>query len=245
MEGAVSRAYPPFSLHFNFPVMIMKKTSTQTLTMTPTAKATPTATLTSIILVLTIGIALTIGAGCVGPGQDSQSYNVTWTDTQPDDHTAIETQVSRQIAPYPGVAYSNVTISKSKKDGDTHLRVSATLPGCQYPDLYDFVYQDQKLTRTGYLLEAIPDAARQDAIGIAMQNPDIAGALPDDAGAGIPTVRRILPETAAEFYAEKTCVSVTWADASVSALVDTDTGSVVETWGADTMDERVRNEPTS
>jgi len=202
----------------------MKKTSTQTPTLTPT--------LTSIILILAISIALTIGAGCItDPGQNSQAYNVTWIGTQPDDHKTIETQVSRQIAPYPGVAYSNVTISKSKKDGDTHFRVSATLPGCQYPDLYDFVYQDQKLTRTGYLLEAIPDATRQDAIGIAMQNPGIAGVLPADAGAGVPTVRRILPETAAEFYAEKTCVSVTWVDASVSALVDMGTGSVVETWG--------------
>jgi len=190
-----------------------------------------TATLTSIILVLTISIALTIGAGCVGTGQNNQSYNVTWTGTQPDDHKTIETQVSRQIAPYPGVVYDNVTISKSKKDGDTQFRVSATLPGCSYPDLYDFAYPDQKLTRTGYLLEAIPDATRQDAIGIAMQNPDIAGVLPDDAGAGVPTVRRILPETAAEFYAEKTCISITWADTSVSALVDMGTGSVVELWG--------------
>ena len=218
---------------FHFSGDNMKKTSTQTATVTQTPTVTPTAkaTLTSIILVLAISIALTIGAGCVGTGQNSQSYNVTWTGTQPDDHTTIETQVSRQIAPYPGVAYSNVTISKSKKDGDTHFRVSATLPGCSYPDLYDFAYPDQKLTRTGYLLEAIPDATRQDAIGIVMQNPAIAGVLPDGAGAGVPTVRRILPETAAEFYAEKTCVSVTWADASVSALVDMDTGSVVETWG--------------
>ncbi|HDN65213.1 MAG TPA: hypothetical protein ENF23_02780 [Methanosarcinales archaeon] len=198
--------------------------------MTPTTKATPTSTLTLIILMLTISIALTIGAGCVGTGQNCQSYNVTWTGAQPDDHKMIETQVSRQITPYPGVAYSNVTISKSKKDGDTHLRVSATLPGCRYPDLYDFAYPDQKLTRTGYLLEAIPDATRQDAIGIAMQNPMVAGVLPDGADAGVPTVRRILPETAAEFYAEKTCVSVTWADASISALVDMGTGSVVETW---------------
>ncbi|MEA1894101.1 MAG: hypothetical protein U9N36_02660 [Euryarchaeota archaeon] len=199
--------------------------------MTPTTKATPT----SIVLVLTISIALTIGAGCVGPGQSSQSYNITWTGAQPDDHKTIETQVSRQITPYPGVAYSNVTISKSKKDDDVHLRVSATLPGCQYPDLYDFAYPDQKLTRTGYILEAIPDATRQDAIGIAMQNPAIAGMLPDGTGAGVPTVRRILPETAAEFYAEKTCVSVTWADASISALVDMGAGCVVETWGADTI----------
>jgi hypothetical protein len=205
----------------------MKKTST----LTPTS----TLKLTSIILVLTILIALTIIAGCVGTEQNRQSCGVTWAGTQPDDHKTIEAQVSRQIAPYPGVVYDNVTISESKKDGVTHLHVSATLPGCSYLDLYDFAYHNQKLTRTGYLLKAIPDATRQDAIGIAMQNPEIAGALPDDAGAGVPTVRRILPETAAEFYAEKTCISVTWADASVSALIDMDTGSVVDIWGANTL----------
>lgn len=194
---------------------------------------TPTPTLTSITLALTIGIALTIIAGCVGP--NSQSYDIIWTGMQPDDHKAIETQVSRQIEPYPGVVYDNVTISKSTKDGVVHLRVSATLPGCSHPDLYDFVYHYQKLTRIGYLLEAIPDATRQDAIGTAMQDPEIAGALPDYADAGTPTVRRILPETAAEFYAEKTCISVTWADASVSALVDPETASVVGTWGANTL----------
>jgi hypothetical protein len=68
-----------------------------------------------------------------------------------------------------------------------------------------------------------------------MQNPEIASVLPDGVGAGVPTVRRILPETAAEFYAKKTCISVTWADASVSALIDMETGSVVETWGANTI----------
>ena len=202
----------------------MKKTLTQKLT------------LTSIILILTVSIALLIGAGCVETRQNSHPYNVTWIGTQPDDSKTIETHISRQIAPYHGVVYGNVTISKSEKVGVTHLRVSATSPGCLHPDLYDFAYQNQKLIRIGYLLEAIPDATRQDAIGIAMQNPEIAGVLPADAGAGVPTVRRILPETAAEFYAEKTCLSVTWADASVSALVDMETGSVVKTWGANTMD---------
>jgi hypothetical protein len=194
-------------------------------------KKRSTPTLTSTILILAVSTALIIGAGCVETGENCQSYNVVWAGTQPDDHKTIETHISRQIAPYQGVVYGNVTISKSEKDGVTHLRVSATSPGCQYPDLYDFAYQGQKLTRTGYLLEAIPETTRQDAIGIAMQNQEIAGALSGDAGAGVPTVRRILPETAAEFYVEKTCLSVTWADASVSALVDMDTGSVVETWG--------------
>ncbi len=199
----------------------MKRTSTQT----------PALTLTSIILILAVSTALLIGAGCItDTGQSSQSYNITWTGTQPGDHKTIEAALSRQIAPYHGVVYGDVTIAKSEKDGITHLRVSATSPKCPYPDLYDFAYPDQKLIRTGYLLEAIPDATRQDAIGIAMQNREIADALPGDASAGAPTVRRILPETAAEFYSEKTCLSVTWADASVSALVDMETGSVVKTW---------------
>ncbi len=199
----------------------MKRTSTQV------------PTLTSIIPILAVSTALLIGAGCVETGENSQSYNVTWIGTQPDDHKTLETHISRQIAPYQGVVYDNVTISKSEKVGVTYLRVSATSPECSYPDLYDFAYPNQKLTRTGYLLEAIPDATRQDAIGIAMQNPEIAGVLPDGAGTDVLTVRRILPETAAEFYAEKTCLSVTWADASVSALVDMETGSVVKTWGVD------------
>lgn len=223
MGGAASRA--PHHFHF---LSISGDDMKKILTQTPT--------LTSITLILAVSTALLIGAGCVETGDTSQSHNVTWTGTQPDDHKTIEATLSRQIAPYKGVVYDNVTISKSEKDGVTHLRVSATSHGCSYPDLYDFAYPDQKLTRTGYLLEAIPDATRQDAIGIAMQNPEIAGVLPDGAGAGVPTVRRILPETAAEFYAEKTCLSVTWADASVSALVDMGTGSVVKTWGVNTMD---------
>ncbi|MEA1906193.1 MAG: hypothetical protein U9N12_04460, partial [Euryarchaeota archaeon] len=124
--------------------------------MTPTQ--TTTQTTTSIILILAASTALLIGAGCVETGQNSQPYNITWTGTQPDDSMTIETQISRQIAPYQGAVYGNVTITKSETDGVTHLRVSATSPGCQYPDLYDFAYQNQKLTRTGYLLEAIPDA---------------------------------------------------------------------------------------
>jgi hypothetical protein len=203
----------------------MKRTLTQTQTQTPTA------TLASIIPILAVSTALLIGAGCVETGENSQSYNVTWIGAQPDDHETTETHISSQIAPYEDVVYGNVTISKSEKDGIIHLHVSATSPECSYPDLYDFAYSNQKLTRTGYLLEAIPDATRQDAIGIAMQNPEITSVLPDGADAGVLTVRRILPETAAEFYAEKTCLSVTWADASVSALVDMETGSVVETWG--------------
>ena len=183
------------------------------------------------LAVIVISSALILGAGCItDTGDTAQSYNIVWAGTPPADQKAIEAELSHQIAPYPGAVYGNVTVSASEKDG-VRLHISAASPTCRYPDLYDFAYMNHELIRTGYLLEAIPEATRQDAIGIAMQNPEIAGALPGGAGAGVPTVRRILPETAEEFYVPKTCISVTWADASVSALVDMDTGSVVETWG--------------
>ncbi len=186
------------------------------------------------LAVIMISAALTLGAGCITDTDGNvQSYSIVWADadTQPADYKAIEAELSHQITAYPGAAYGNVTVSASEKDGGISLHISATSPTCRYPDIYNFVYLNHELIRTGYLLEAIPEATRQDAIGIAMQNPEIAGALSGDAGAGVPTVRRILPETAEEFYAPKTCISVTWADASVSALVDMDTRSVVKTWG--------------
>ncbi|MEA1870224.1 MAG: hypothetical protein U9N09_08820 [Euryarchaeota archaeon] len=184
------------------------------------------------LAVIVISAALILGAGCITDTDgNARSYNIVWVDTPPADQKVIEAELSHQIAPYPGAAYGNVTVSASEKDGGMRLHISAASPTCRYPDLYDFVYMNHELTGTGYLLEAIPETTRQDAIGIAMQNPEIAGALSGGAGAGVPTVRRILPETAAEFYVGKTCLSVTWADASVSALVDMDTGSVVETWG--------------
>ena len=183
------------------------------------------------LALIVISTALILGAGCITDTDDNaKSYSFVWVDTPPADHKAIEAELSNQIAPYPGAAYGNVTVSVSEKDDRTRLHIAAASPTCRYPDLYDFVYLNHELIRTGYLLEAIPETTRQEVIGIAMRNPEIAGALSGDAGAGVPTVRRILPETAEEFYAPKTCISVTWADASVSALVDMDAGSVVETW---------------
>jgi len=187
----------------------------------------------SILIIIAISTALIIGAGCITDtetGNKDRSYTIVWTGTPPVDHKLIEAELSHQIAPYPGTGYDNVTVSVTEKDEDgaMHFRVSATSPTCRYPDLYDFAYRNRELIQTGYLLEAIPETTRQDAIGIAMQHPEIADAL---SGAGVPTVKRILPETSAKFYVAKTCLSVTWADASVSALVDMDSRSVVETWG--------------
>jgi hypothetical protein len=182
------------------------------------------------LAVIAISTALIIGAGCIADTEKKvQSYRIIWVDTPPADRSAIETELSRQIVPHEDVVYDNVTVSAMEKNGATHVHVTAASSECAYPDRYEFIYNGH-LTRTGYLLEAIPESTRQDAIGIAMQDPGIAGVLSGDAGT--PTVRRILPETTEKFYAAKTCLSVTWADASASALVDMDSRSVVETWGA-------------
>jgi hypothetical protein len=186
---------------------------------------------TTTLAVIAISTALIIGAGCITDTEkEIQSYRIIWAGTQPADHEMIETELSRQIAPYDGMLYDNVTVSVPE-NGVMHPRVSATSSACRYPDLYDFTYQNRELVRTGYLLEAIPESVRQDAIAIAMQNQEIAGALSGDAG--VPTVKRILPETSSEFYAPKTLLSVTWIDRAVSALVDMDTRRVVKTWSGE------------
>jgi hypothetical protein len=185
----------------------------------------------TILAVIAISTALIIGAGCITDTEKKiQSCEIMWAGTPPADHEMIETELSHQIVPHPGMVYDNVTVSVVEKVGAMHLRVSATSSACAYLDRYEFIYDDH-LTRTGYLLEAIPESTRQDAVGIAMQDPGIAGALSGDTGT--PTVRRILPETTEKFYAAKTCLSVTWADASMSALVDMDTRRVVKTWSGE------------
>ena len=186
-----------------------------------------------VLIIIAISTALVIGSGCVTDtetGNNARPYTIVWAGTPPVDHEMIETELSHKIAPHPGMVYDNVTVSVSE-NGVMHLRVSATSSACGYPDLYDFTYQNRKLVWTGYLLEAIPESTRQDAIAIAMQNHETADAL--SGGAGVPTVKRILPETSSEFYAPKTLFSVTWIDRAVSALVDMDARRVVETWSGE------------
>ncbi|MCZ7380551.1 MAG: hypothetical protein O8C64_03120, partial [Candidatus Methanoperedens sp.] len=55
------------------------------------------------------------------------------------------------------------------------------------------------LMRTGYLLEALQPHDRDAAIAAAMQNKEVMGkGVP-----GVPTVRRILPDTSKKYYAAK------------------------------------------
>ena len=86
----------------------------------------------------------------------------------------------------------------------------------------------------GYLLEAVPDSIRNEAINVALRNEDVKAAL-GSGMTGIPSVKRILPETAANYYVPKPLISVTWMQQSVSALVDMDSRSVVRIWNGETQ----------
>jgi hypothetical protein len=98
-------------------------------------------------------------------------------------------------------------------------------------DRYDFVYSDNEIIITGYILEAIPESVRSEAISLALQNEEVASAM----GSGMytngdPSVKQILPETSEKFYTGKPLISVTWMDSSISALIDMDTRAVVQVW---------------
>lgn len=188
--------------------------------------------LSKIPAIAFIILLLVTGTGCI-TGTDSRTteYDITWAGTVPDRSKAIETQIMQEVIPYSGVHYSTVTLSASEDNDRVRIHVLAETPISPYPDLYDFVYNDGKLTRVGYLLEAIPEPVRNEAIGIAMQNENISATFTAGMNAySTPSVKRILPETAEKFYTPKTLLSVTWMDSSVSALVDMDKRQVVEVW---------------
>ncbi|MCZ7385212.1 MAG: hypothetical protein O8C63_10765, partial [Candidatus Methanoperedens sp.] len=105
-----------------------------------------------------------------------------------------------------------------------HLRVIGISNAAINPDVYDFIYSNGTLMRTGYLLEALQPHDRDAAIAAAMQNKEVMGkGVP-----GVPTVRRILPDTSKKYYAAKTLLSVTWT--GISVLVDPDEWKGVKVW---------------
>lgn len=113
--------------------------------------------------------------------------------------------------------------AKSESDG-LHLRVIGISNAAINPDVYDFIYSNGTLMRTGYLLEALQPHDRDAAIAAAMQNKEVMGkGVP-----GVPTVRRILPDTSKKYYAAKTLLSVTWT--GISVLVDPDEWKGVKVW---------------
>lgn len=180
-------------------------------------------------LIVTFLIA---GVVCINDSEKSSSgYEVTWVGTPPAESAMIETKLKQQISPYPGMEYDNVTLSASRENDKLRIHTIAESSASRYPDLYDFTCRDGALIQVGYLLEAIPESVRSEAIGVAMQNEGIANVLSTDTNAyAVSSVKRILPETSEKFYSGKTLISVTWLDYSVSALIDMDTREVVQVW---------------
>ena len=181
--------------------------------------------------VLLFALLVTTISGCVAGTDDASLENIVWTGTPPAESKDIGKKIMQQVIPYAGTEYGNITISASQENDKLRLHVSGVSANTMRPDLYDFTYDYDKneLMRVSYLLEAIPESVRGEAIGIAMQNEQIRDVL-STGMAGTPSVKRILPETAEKFYEPKTLLSVTWKDSSLSALVDVDTGQVVEVW---------------
>jgi hypothetical protein len=175
-----------------------------------------------IILTLGIGFSLSQKQSDVKP---SWVHQVQWQD-KPDGAVKIEELLWAEIAPYR-TEYEMVNISASTGDKGLSLKVIATAKDADKPDIYDFVHGDGELLPTGYLLEAIPSQYRNEAIGVALGNQEVATSATN---AAAPTVRRILPKTSEKFYAPKTLLSVTWG--GISALVDPDERKVVQVWRA-------------
>ena len=148
-------------------------------------------------------------------------HEVVWSD-KTDNTDEIEELLWTEISPYR-TEYEIVNISSS--DGGKRLRVIAAAKDSEYPDIYDFTYENDKLLLTGYLLEAIPPVYRNEAIGIALGNQEVAARA-----MGNPAVKRILPMTSEKFYAPKTLLSVTWE--GTSALVDLEERKVAQIWKA-------------
>lgn len=175
---------------------------------------------------------LIAGVVCInGSEKSSSGYEITWVSTPPAESAMIETKINQQISPYPGMEYDNVTLSTLREDEKLRIHAIAESSVSRYPDLYDFTYRDGDLIQVGYLLEAVPESVRSEAIGVAMQSESVANALSSDTNVyGASSVKRILPETSEKFHSRKTLISVTWLDHSVSALVDMDTREVVQVW---------------
>lgn len=171
-----------------------------------------------LLIILAVMIAGCLNASSTKP---DWAHEVNWMGEKPD--SIGEKELWTQITPYR-IEYDIVNITaKSESDG-LHLRVVGISNAAINPDVYDFIYSDGTLTRTSYLLEALQPHDRDAAISAAMQNKDVM----EKRASGVPTVRRILPDTSKKYYAAKTLLSVTWPGLSV--LVDPDEWKVVQVW---------------
>src|SRR3989304_5669495 len=143
-----------------------------------------------LLIILAIMITGCLNASSTKP---DWAHEVNWLGEKAD--SIVEKELWTQITPYR-IEYDIVNITaKSESDG-LHLRVIGISNAAINPDVYDFTYSDGKLTRTGYLLEALQPQDRDAAIAAAMQKKEVM----EKAARGVPTVRRILPDTSKNYY---------------------------------------------
>jgi len=179
--------------------------------------------ITIILLIFGLGIGLALD-------QEKSNtrpiwiHNVQWLDEQPDNAAKIEELIWLEITPYK-TEYELVNISAKGDTKELRVKVMAKTLDSENPDIYDFVYDNNELLLTGYLLEAIPAMYRNEAIRIALNDRDVATS---GLNSGAPSVKRILPKTSGKFYSPKTLLSVTWK--GISALVDPDERKIVQVW---------------
>lgn len=181
-------------------------------------------TIILLIVGLGIGLALDQEKSSVRP---VWAHNVQWLGEKPDNSQSIEELLWLEIAPYK-TEYDIVNISSKGNANEMRISVTAKAVDSEKLDIYDFSYQDNELLLTGYLLEAVSQIIRNEAIGIALTDKDLAASIRNS---GEPSVKRILPKTSEKFYAPKPLLSVTWK--GISALVDPDERKVVQVWRDD------------
>jgi hypothetical protein len=171
-----------------------------------------------LLILLVIMIAGCLNASSTKP---DWAHEVNWLGEKPG--SIVEKELWTQITPYR-IEYDILNITSKMESDVLHIRVIGLSNAAINPDIYDFTYSDGTLTRTSYLLEALQSHDRNAAIAAAMQKKEVmAKGVP-----GIPTVRRILPDTSKKYYAAKTLLSVTWT--GISVLVDPDEWKVVQVW---------------
>lgn len=166
-----------------------------------------------------------LASGCLNASstKPAWAHDVNWQGDISESTEDIETKLWTKIAPY-NTEYDFVNITVKNEGNRLRLRVVGISNVIEYPDVYDFTYSEGTLTRTGYLLEAITSQDRDAAIAVAMQDKDFRTA----SAAGVPTVRRILPDTSKKYYAPKTLISLTWQ--GVSVLVDPEERKIANIW---------------
>lgn len=179
--------------------------------------------LTKYVVLLIITAAFTAGCLDTSGTKPAWAHDVSWQGDIPESTEVVEKELWTQISPYK-TEYDTVNITARNGTNGLILRAVGVSNSAGYPDVYDFTYSEGTLTRSGYMLEAILPQDRDAAIAIAMQDREVASA----GVAGIPTVRRIMPETSKKYSAPVTLLSVTWPGLSI--LVDPQELKIVKVW---------------